>query len=104
MSRAARRLASRACARARWARRWAVPAGTGALAANLTAVGSSSATFLTAFPGGTAWPGASNLNTTKPGDIVAAQAVTRLGAGSSISFLANVATDLVVDVTGWFTG
>ncbi len=83
---------------------WAVPAGTGALAANLTAVGSAGAAFLTAFPGGTAWPGASNLNTTKPGDIVAAQAVTRLGAGSSISFLANVATDLVVDVTGWFTG
>ena len=42
-------------------------------------------------------PGASNVNTTIPGDVVAAQALTRLGTNATISFLANQPTDLVVD-------
>lgn len=82
---------------------WAVPPTASAVAANLTAVNSASVAFLTAYPGGTGWPNSSNLNTTRPGDVVAAQAVTKLGGGQAVSYLASVPLSLIVDVTGWFT-
>lgn len=82
---------------------WALPANTGAVAANLTAVNSPGFAFLTAFPGGTALPNSSNLNTNRPGDVVAAEAVTRLGAGDRVGYQASAPFNLIIDVTGWFT-
>jgi glucose/arabinose dehydrogenase len=78
------------------------PSATG-VAANLTALNAPGVAFLTAFPGGTGLPNSSNLNTTRPGDIVAAQSITRLGGGQTVSYRASRSMGLLVDVTGWFT-
>ena len=60
--------------------------------------------YLTAFPGGSARPLASNLNLTRPGDFVAAAALTRFGPRATLSVMSTVPTDLLIDVAGWFSG
>ena len=83
--------------------RWALPVGTGAVAANLTAVSAPGFAFLTAFPGGGALPNSSNLNTSRPGDVVAGQSITRLGPNATVAYQASAPFHLIIDVTGWFT-
>ena len=80
----------------------AVPAdGASAVVVNLTAVNATAETVLTAWPGDTALPTASNLNPV-PGHATANLAVVPLAADGSFT-VANLAgsVDVVVDVLGW---
>lgn len=75
--------------------------GVSAVVVNLTAVNASVETVLTAWPGDTPLPVASNLNPV-PGHATANLAVVPLAADGSFS-VANLsgAVDVVVDVLGW---
>ena len=81
---------------------WALPANAGAVAANLTTVNAPGFAFLTAFPGGTPLPNSSNINTSRAGDVVAAQSVTRLRARESRGSAIKPArrSDFIIDITG----
>lgn len=80
-----------------------VPAtGVSAVAVNLTAVGPTAATHITAWPSGFPRPATSNLNL-PAGDTRANLVVTRVGRDGRISLQSNSGlVDLVVDVVGWF--
>ena len=71
-----------------------------AVALNLTAV-ADIAGYVTAYPCGTAPPLASNLNTWA-GHPIANSATTAIGSGGKICLVSNIATDLVVDLEGWY--
>ena len=76
-----------------------VPADATAVVASVTAVEPCGATFLTAFPCGTALPTASIVNAVT-GSIVANSAVIGLGLGALCIYTLRAA-DVLVDVTGW---
>jgi len=81
-----------------------VPAsGVSAVVLNVTATGPTAAGYITAYPGGTTRPTASNLNFA-PGATVANVVVVPVGADGTVSlFNGSVgATDLVADVAGYF--
>jgi hypothetical protein len=89
---------------------WGAPGNAAAIVANVTAVQPSSPTFVSLFPDPSAWPQTSNVNTTAETSIAAAHAIVGLGAGDDLNFsdaitmLSNTPTDVILDVTGWFTG
>jgi hypothetical protein len=78
--------------------------GVGGAALNVTATGSTTATFLTLWPSGSARPLASNINVVG-GQTVANMALVGVGAAGRVS-LYNFAgdVDVVIDVDGWFDG
>ncbi|MGH9133107.1 MAG: SGNH/GDSL hydrolase family protein [Ilumatobacteraceae bacterium] len=78
--------------------------GTGVTAAavTITATRSAATGFVTVHPAGTARPETSILNLTAGHD-TANSGIVPLSASGAIDVYANVATDLVVDVTGTFT-
>jgi hypothetical protein len=80
-----------------------VPAsGAVAVALNVTAVGATASTFVTAYPSGVARPTASNLNLAA-GQTMAVLVIAKLGAGGKVTLYNNSGTiNLVGDVTGWF--
>jgi hypothetical protein len=81
----------------------AVPAvGVEAVVVNLTSVGSTTASHLTAWATGEPKPATSNLNF-RAGQVAANQAIVPVGADGTVS-IANAAgaTHVVVDVQGWF--
>lgn len=82
--------------------RGGIPADAAAVALNITATDTTSASYLTVWPAGAAHPSTSNLNFTA-GDTVANMTAVALGTDGQVS-IANYAgtTDLVVDVYGWF--
>lgn len=84
--------------------RGGVPAsGVAAVALNVTAIDAGAAGHLTVFPGGTSRPTASNLNFVA-GQTVANMVVAKVGADGTVSiFNSSGATDVVVDVVGWFS-
>ncbi len=59
--------------------------------------------FLSASPGGTAFTGASNLNTNGSGDIRANLVVVPVGTDGTVDFHLLSVPDVVVDVAGYFT-
>jgi hypothetical protein len=74
----------------------------GAVALNVTAVNASAESYLTVFPGRTTAPNASNLNFLA-GQTIANMVIAAVGADGTVSILNNNgATDIVVDVVGWF--
>jgi hypothetical protein len=80
-----------------------VPAtGVSAVVVNLTAVGATTGTHLTAWASGGQRPTSSNVNVAV-GQVAANQAIVPVGANGMIS-IANAAgaTHVVVDVQGWF--
>ncbi len=78
-----------------------VPADARAVVANLTATDATVASYVTAWPSGTARPFASNLNPA-PGRTVANLVVVTLGGDGSISLFNNAGSvHLVLDVLGW---
>ena len=80
-----------------------VPAtGVSAVVLNVTAVGPAAAGYVTAYPEGTAAPTASNLNYGTD-ETLPNRVIVPVSATGEISLTANQATDLVVDVSGWFT-
>lgn len=79
-----------------------VPSDATAVAVNLTATGTTAASFLSAYPSGASRPLVSDLNWTA-GRTVANLAVVPLGAGGAITVY-NLAgrTDVVADLQGYF--
>jgi len=77
-------------------------AGVGAVALNVTSTGATADSYLVAWPAGSPRPNAANLNIVAGGEI-ANVVIAKVGAGGRVS-IANYAgaTDVVVDVLGWF--
>jgi hypothetical protein len=71
-------------------------------ALNITVTQPTAAGYLTAYPCGTAPPQASNLNFVA-GESVANLAMLGLGSNGSVCLFSMVTTDVVVDITGYFT-
>ena len=80
-----------------------VPAsGATAVMLNLTATNTSAPGFVTAWPAGTAWPLASNLNFTA-GQTVPNLALAKLGDNGNVSLFNSAgSTDLIADVEWYF--
>ena len=81
----------------------AIPAGTSAVALNITAVTPSQPGFVTVWPCDVARPDSSNLNYVS-GGAVANSVIAPVGASGKVCFYSNQATDFLVDITGWFAG
>jgi hypothetical protein len=77
-----------------------VPAGATAVALNITAVAPTQAAFVRVAPCGQD-PLVSSLNV-HAGQIVANAGVVALSAADTICVTANGATDVLIDVTGWY--
>lgn len=78
-------------------------AGAAAVALNVTVTDTSAVGFLTVYPTGAARPSASNLNWVA-GWTVPNRVIVPVGAGGKVSFFNFAgATDLIVDVNGFFT-
>lgn len=77
--------------------------GVSSVAVNVTAVGSSTAGYLTVFPSGQARPATSSLNFERGVD-TANMVVAKLGANGRISiFNSSGNTDVLVDVVGYYS-
>jgi hypothetical protein len=80
----------------------AVP-GAAAIVTNLTLDLTDAAGFVTAFPAGTGRPPTSSINARARNATVANAAIVGLST-RGMSWYSNAGTDLIVDMTGWFTG
>jgi hypothetical protein len=80
-----------------------VPLDATAAALNVTVVNPESSGFVTVWPCSAARPIASNLNFTA-GKVVANNVVAPIGGQGNVCFYSNVPTDLIVDISGYFTG
>ncbi|MBL8227414.1 MAG: hypothetical protein JNL98_03015 [Bryobacterales bacterium] len=78
-----------------------IPGNAQAYALNVTAVPPGLLSYITVWPGGQTQPLASTLNAFD-GQVVANAAIVPAGLNGTVSFFASEATDLVVDVTGYF--
>ncbi|MCU1394064.1 MAG: hypothetical protein JWM34_2492 [Ilumatobacteraceae bacterium] len=79
-----------------------VPGNAVAAVLNVTAVGATSASYLTVWPTGVDQPGTSSLNVAG-GDVVPNLVIAKLGANGKVSIYNNAGTvDCVVDVVGYF--
>ena len=78
-------------------------ASAAAIVTNVTAVRADRRGFVTAHPAGTPVPGTSTVNPSAWNDIVANLAITRTSTRGT-AYWSYAGTDLLVDVTGWFTG
>ncbi|MHA3703906.1 hypothetical protein ACXR2U_17180 [Jatrophihabitans sp. YIM 134969] len=79
-----------------------VPAGATAVAVNLTGVGPTGDVYMTAWGSG-ARPGTSSINVSK-GDVRSNRAIVPIAPDRSVTvFLDAGRSDLVVDLSGWFT-
>jgi hypothetical protein len=79
-----------------------VPADAQSVVLNVTAIGGSATTYLTAYPAGAAVPNASNLNVT-PGINQANLVVVALGGGGQVGIYNSAGTiNVAVDVEGYF--
>jgi hypothetical protein len=83
--------------------RAAVPADAVAAVLNVTVTNPVAAGFVTVYPCGSPLPNASSVNFTA-GQTVANAVVSQIGTAGQICVYAPVQTDLIVDVTGWFSG
>jgi hypothetical protein len=76
--------------------------GVAAVALNATVTNTSGFSYLTAYPTGTSRPLASNLNWV-PGQVVPNRVIVPVGTGGKVTFYNFAgATDLVIDVNGYF--
>ena len=79
-----------------------VPTGATAVVMNVTATRTTGAGFVTLWPAGQPQPVASNLNIELPGQTIANLVTVPAGQGGGVSVVASSATDLVVDLAGWY--
>jgi len=77
------------------------PSGAVAIAINVTVTDPSAAGFLTVWPSGRDRPVASNLNYAAQ-ETVANLVIVGVGSDGAVDIFAQRATDVVVDVVGWF--
>jgi hypothetical protein len=80
-----------------------VPSGAAAIATNVTLDRTNDAGYVTAYPAGTPLPEVSTVNATRPDDTIANAAITRLSTRGT-AYFSDRGTDVIVDVTGYFTG
>jgi hypothetical protein len=80
-----------------------IPADATALVANITAVGAASSGFLSAYPAGGGGSSTSIVNTDEHNDTRANVVFISVSAEGFVVFR-SMETDVLVDVTGWFTG
>ena len=80
-----------------------VPAQAAAVATNITLDRANEAGYVTAYPAGTPLPDVSAVNATRPDDTIANAAITRLSTRGT-GYFSDRGTDVIVDVTGYFTG
>jgi hypothetical protein len=78
-----------------------IPAGARAYALNFAAVPSGPLGYLTAWPTGQTQPGVASLNATT-GAVTANAVIVGAGTSGSVDVYALSATDLVIDITGYF--
>ncbi len=79
-----------------------VPLEATAIAANITVVGGSAASFLTVFPSGSPQPNASNINW-KDSGAVANQLTATIGASRSVDIFNSVGrVDVIIDLAGYY--
>ena len=78
-----------------------VPVGASGVLVNLVATGTSAAGFMTIYQDGIPWPGTSNLNYAA-NQTVAVTTFSALSTAAKVAVRANVATDVVVDVLGFY--
>ncbi|MGB3444569.1 MAG: hypothetical protein WBA97_38000 [Actinophytocola sp.] len=80
-----------------------VPAGATAVTFNMTGVGATASTFLTAYPNGQTRPTASNINLA-PGEVVPNQVTVQIGTNRSIALYNNSGnTDVIIDLVGYYS-
>jgi len=80
-----------------------IPTDAVAAVLNVTVTNSTAAGFWTVWPAGGPRPDASNLNVERAGQTIPNQVLGRLNGGH-LSVFSQSGGDLVVDITGWFTG
>ncbi|HVE17554.1 MAG TPA: S8 family serine peptidase, partial [Ilumatobacteraceae bacterium] len=80
-----------------------VPVGAGAISMNLTSDGATGAGFVTAYPTDGTFPLSSNLNYVAATPVANA-ALVKLSASGTLNTFVNVATHVIIDVNGYFTG
>jgi hypothetical protein len=80
-----------------------IPSGAGTVALNLTVVNPSAPGFITAYPCDAARPLASNVNYVG-GQVVANGVIAPVSASGQVCLYSSVATDIIVDLAGWFPG
>jgi hypothetical protein len=79
-----------------------VPDTATAVVINVTVTNTTATSYLTAYPGGTTKPVASNLNW-EPGTTLADLVVVKVGASGIVDLYNNAgSTDVIVDVEGWY--
>lgn len=80
-----------------------VPAGATAVTFNMTGVGATASTFLTAYPNGQTRPTASNINLA-PGEVVPNQVTVQIGSNRSIALYNNSGNaDVIIDLVGYYS-
>ncbi len=84
-------------------RELASPVAAAALVTNVTLDRTDGPGFVTAYPAGTGLPGTSSVNAPTRETIVANMAITPL-SDRGIAYYANRGTDVIIDMTGSFTG
>jgi hypothetical protein len=77
--------------------------GAAALVTNVTATRADRAGFVTAYPAGTVRPDTSTLNPAMFEHTIANMAITRL-SDRGLAYYSQAGSDVIVDVTGMFTG
>ena len=82
---------------------FAVPVGAAAISMNLTSDGATGTGFVTAYPTDGTIPVASNLNYVAATPVANA-ALVKLSAAGTLNTFVNVATHVIIDVNGYFTG
>ena len=80
-----------------------VPVGASAISMNLTSDQAVGAGYLAVYPADGPFPLASNLNFVA-GTTVANAGLVKLSAGGALNTFVNVATHIIIDVNGYFTG
>ncbi|MBS1872221.1 MAG: SBBP repeat-containing protein [Acidobacteria bacterium] len=78
-----------------------IPAAARAYALNITALPHGPLSFLSMWPQGESYPGASTLNSTN-GDIIANSAIIPSGTNGGVTVVAGDPTDLIIDINGYF--
>ena len=79
-----------------------LPAGTTAVALNVTATNPTAASYLTVYPAGQARPTASNLNFVKA-QTIPNLVIARVGAGNKVTFYNAAGTvDIIADLAGYY--
>lgn len=83
--------------------RGGIPTGATAVSVNFTATGATESSYLTAWPAGQTRPTASTLNFPAGQTIANATVITLSSNGRISIFNKSGSTDIIADVTGWFS-